>query len=381
MTRPVNEIYCYFIFSVFWILLYAQKNVTEEHVQTKMKTYCTTPEGVKGFCMPLSNCSNLVGLTNKTEARKHLKKSKCGPRKDDPDNPKVCCGTHNYLDVFPKICGEQNITIRGRILGGKVARLGEFPWLARLIHKRNGFKKAGCAGFLITSKFIVTAAHCLESDMIQYLGPLYEVVLGEHNTQTEIDCESKNKTCAPKNQVIRVKKTISHSMYDEKSKQHHHDIALIQLKKSAKFTSHVAPICVLEKVEFKPYEYWISGWGLTNDSNPNSQSSVKLKVSIPPFSHLNCSEKYKSIDMNITDMQLCAGGIKGKDSCSGDSGGPLMLVKNRNHWFAAGVVSYGLGCGKENWPGIYTNITSYTNWIRKTIWQNEHKKKKSKIMH
>lgn len=70
--------------------------------------------------------------------------------------------------------------------------------------------------------------------------------------------------------------------------------------------------------------------------------------------------------MKISDTQICAGGESGKDSCRGDSGGPLMTVNTSrdNNWYAAGIVSFGpTPCGFENWPGIYTRVSSYVNWI------------------
>jgi hypothetical protein len=95
-------------------------------------------------------------------------------------------------------------------------------------------------------------------------------VLGEHNTRTKIDCDSKNKTCAEKLQVIKVKKTFVHPDYDMNSRDHHHDIGLIFLRKDARFSSYVIPICILDKVDFIPFEYWLSGWGSTKtgDSSP-----------------------------------------------------------------------------------------------------------------
>lgn len=67
----------------------------------------------------------------------------------------------------------------------------------------------------------------------------------------------------------------------------------------------------------------------------------------------------------ITDNMLCAGVEKGGlDACQGDSGGPL-LVKNAdlNTFHLAGVVSWGEGCAREGYPGIYTRVSQYVQWI------------------
>lgn len=73
--------------------------------------------------------------------------------------------------------------------------------------------------------------------------------------------------------------------------------------------------------------------------------------------------------LNIFDGQLCAGGEKGKDSCRGDSGGPLMQFSRKlQKWYAVGIVSYGpTMCGMKNQPGIYTRVPYYLDWIKEKM--------------
>lgn len=69
----------------------------------------------------------------------------------------------------------------------------------------------------------------------------------------------------------------------------------------------------------------------------------------------------------LSSNQFCAGGVKGKDSCKGDSGGPLMYEQNRRYE-VVGIVSFGhTPCGIENIPGVYTHVYQYDSWIRSNI--------------
>lgn len=79
-----------------------------------------------------------------------------------------------------------------------------------------------------------------------------------------------------------------------------------------------------------------------------------------------CAQKFSDRKVNIASTQICAGGIYARDSCDGDSGGPLMR-KISNSWVLEGVVSFGNRCGLENWPGIYTRVSEYEQWIKRNL--------------
>lgn len=100
-----------------------------------------------------------------------------------------------------------------------------------------------------------------------------------------------------------------------------------------------------------------------------SESDVKLKVTVPVVSNSECDSVFSRVSRRISQKQLCAGGIAGQDSCRGDSGGALMgKVSKYNNWFAFGVVSYGPSpCGTPGWPGVYTRVTEYVDWILSKI--------------
>ena len=87
----------------------------------------------------------------------------------------------------------------------------------------------------------------------------------------------------------------------------------------------------------------------------------------------NCNRVYASTSIKLSDGQICAGGIKGQDSCNGDSGGPLMDIDDVTdpflpYFYLVGLVSFGpTTCGKAGWPGVYTNVAPYVDWIQKKL--------------
>lgn len=66
---------------------------------------------------------------------------------------------------------------------------------------------------------------------------------------------------------------------------------------------------------------------------------------------------------------MCAGGAKDEDTCYGDGGGPLVCSVSYEKYVQTGIVSWGVGCGEESVPGVYTNVALFSDWI-----QNEMRK-------
>lgn len=97
-------------------------------------------------------------------------------------------------------------------------------------------------------------------------------------------------------------------------------------------------------------------------------SSVKLKIALPFVEQAKCQEKYSTLNIQLSDTQLCAGGLFATDTCDGDSGGPLMRLID-NYWVIEGIVSSGYGCGRETWPALYTRVSSFEAWIQQRLRQ------------
>ncbi|KAJ8982918.1 hypothetical protein NQ317_004574 [Molorchus minor] len=314
-----------------------------------------------------------------------LRRSQCG---FEGTLPKVCCALEssaqqvttehvNLNDVspvssnlLPENCGG---SIEDRIVGGKETALGEFPWMALIEYEReNGARGFYCGGVLISKRYILTAAHCVKGKDLPRSWKLVSVRLGEHNTDTDTDCETLASTtvCSSPPENILVEERIAHDQYVPDDANQYHDIAILRLARDVKFTEYVRPICLPRSRNERSQNLTgkavtVAGWGKTES---RSESSVKLKLQMKVKANDDCTKTYRRANVNLNGGQLCAGGEKGKDSCRGDSGGPLMNYgvdeTGDLSWYSVGVVSFGPSpCGMEGWPGVYTKVANYVPWI------------------
>ena len=111
---------------------------------------------------------------------------------------------------------------------------------------------------------------------------------------------------------------------------------------------------------------FLQGWGTT--SSGGSISEDLLKVEVPFVDKETCEQDYTGY--TISDNMLCAG-EKGKDSCQGDSGGPLVAYDNGSP-VLVGVVSWGIGCAFEGYPGVYAKVSNYLDWIENVMAKNNY---------
>lgn len=250
-----------------------------------------------------------------------------------------------------------------------MAELGEYPWLARIrYYKGNNRYGFHCGGVLIHEQYVLTAAHCIEGVPSSWV--VYQVRLGEHDIMTEIDCEPKDPTdCADAVVDVLISAYVVHPDYYKENGADYNDIALLQLSESVNFTSFVSPICLpttraLQMEDLAHKEVMVAGWGQTEN---RTSSTTKLQLRVPIWENDNCSDVFRPFSLDIAPTQLCAGGQKGKDSCRGDSGGPLMWFRVKE-WYLVGVVSFGLEkCGTDGVPGVYTRMSEYMNWVLDTM--------------
>ncbi|ODM90952.1 Serine protease easter [Orchesella cincta] len=271
-----------------------------------------------------------------------------------------------------------------RIVGGEDASILEYPFLARIGYYsfEEETIKYLCAGTVINNRYILTAAHCTQ-----------EINLDDYEPRV-IRLAEKDKHCdeiygcsSPVD--IEIEKIIPHPNYSKRDKSN--DIALIRVAEDIPFEKNIfiKPVCLpfvddyglsKEDVDTNLSQYEdtgkgeakVAGWGKTRWTNREGSSSL-LQVNLPILSQKQCQKSYQNnTRVIISEKQLCAGGERKKDSCSGDSGGGLFLLQKvpimpkfkTAKYFQFGVVSFGpTQCGVGGLPGVYSRVSEYRNWI------------------
>uniref|UniRef100_A0A182YKD7 Uncharacterized protein n=1 Tax=Anopheles stephensi TaxID=30069 RepID=A0A182YKD7_ANOST len=274
-------------------------------------------------------------------------------------------GLQTINDALPTSpqCG---IQLSDRIVGGQSTELEEFPWMALIQYRKpQGFYGFHCGGALINARYILTAAHCVHS--LPRGWELYQIRLGEWDLSSANDC--LNGVCTAQPIDMEAERVTVHDGYSALDVSHAHDIALIRLTHDVPTSRTVRPICLpVAKSDrsrsFVGMPSFAAGWGRT-ETNAASERKLKVQLSVRDLD--NCSQVYRGIGVILRATQLCAGGERGKDSCTGDSGGPLM-ARFGGAWYVIGVVSFGLNkCGTAGFPGVYTNVSMYMDWIESNV--------------
>jgi len=156
-----------------------------------------------------------------------------------------------------------------------------------------------------------------------------------------------------------ITKKISHQKYNQRT--FINDIALIKLSSPVDYSHGISPICLpinLGSQLFEGKHATVTGWGTT--SFQGDSSNTLLEVTLPIITNTDCAKLY---GFRIQDHQICTY-EEDKDACQGDSGGPLVSLDDKGHYQQIGIVSFGIGCGDKNRPGVYTRITSFIDWIK-----------------
>ncbi|XP_020619526.1 CUB and peptidase domain-containing protein 2-like [Orbicella faveolata] len=248
----------------------------------------------------------------------------------------------------PGSCGVKPQT---RIVGGTKARPGDWPWQAMLRSPRGS---SFCGGTLIADQWVLTASHCVYRKRPQDL----RVRMGAH----------KKRGNDPTAQDFEIEKIIMHYSY-KKPYGLSHDIALLKLSSPAQLNSAVGIACLPDTsvdlpIDDESKKCWITGWGRL--SSGGSSPSELMQAEVPLVSNERCSKSYGRIHASM----LCAGHDEGGvDACQGDSGGPLVC-KYGGKWHVEGATSWGKGCARPQYFGVYAKVRYMLDWVHEKMASN-----------
>ncbi|MDX2369591.1 MAG: trypsin-like serine protease [Colwellia sp.] len=221
-----------------------------------------------------------------------------------------------------------------------------------------------CGASFLGDKWLLTASHCVDGISPQQL----KVNVGEYDLSNGAE------------NAKAIKRIYMHADY-QLGVELDNDIALIELVNSIDNPAiTLVDLAATEQFSIDNRPVTVVGWGgregFEPDGGPTSDfPDVLHQVDLQLLTNEDCKNivaqsstdafegTFTANDIDITDAMICAYiPDGGKGSCQGDSGGPLIINTNEG-WQQIGIVSWGIGCAAQGFPGVYTRTAVFSDWI------------------
>jgi len=207
-----------------------------------------------------------------------------------------------------------------------------------------------CGGSLIAPGVVLTAAHCVDK-FRQNPGEL-KVRAGEWYKKT------------PDHQDRQVRALEIHPEFVPSN--HHNDFAVLFTTEDFVLSNHITTVSLPQADEESDFTTcFATGWRKDKFGAEEEYEEIVSKHA--------CQDELLSRRLGrgfeLDDSFLCAGRVKGKDTCKGDGGSPLVCPSKKypNTCVQAGIVAWGIGRGENNVPGVYADVSKATCWIDQAI--------------
>ncbi|XP_064102992.1 trypsin-like isoform X2 [Macrobrachium nipponense] len=243
-------------------------------------------------------------------------------------------------EIPPSAC-KCGIVNRGSTVAGEVA-IHEYPWQVGLVSSSSSNNKPFCGGSIISTEWILTAAHCVQAESFASM----RVVIGEHNWN-----DTTETTIAQRRAIVQI---MVHPDFD--STTLNSDLALVKLASPINFPidNIIAPVCLPSTNNlYSNVKATITGWGLSQ--------GVLREFNVTTMTNSECSTLTNGINAN----EICIRPETGKDPCQGNSGGPMITATNAGrNMIQIGVMSSDYDCSRASSPGVLTRVNNYLAWIQ-----------------
>ncbi|XP_017130421.1 phenoloxidase-activating factor 2-like [Drosophila elegans] len=259
-------------------------------------------------------------------------------------------------DRLDEICGLGNP--RGlderKQVGPWQSTPGQYPWVVALFNKGSYFG----GGSLISPRVVLTAAH--------------QIFMAKLTRTDDIKVRAGDWDLSSTSEAFQhEERWVTDVVYPDTYvfQNGSNNIALLFLDTPFELKPNIRTICLPQQDKsFDQRNCIVAGWGKSSyESAQYASIQKKLELSIEPRE--TCQDLLRRTQLGaayeLPDCSICAGGQLNKDACSGDGGFPLFCpMEGYPHRYEqAGIVSYGIECGRENVPGVYTNVAKFRDWI------------------
>lgn len=239
--------------------------------------------------------------TTTTTTRKPIYHQPTKPATINNNLNEVCGTRYSQTEVSPLV------------FGGVDTQRGDFPWMVAIYLNKPTGLSFNCGGSLVSSKSVITAAHCIHTSTKNYRAQEIILYLGRYSL---VDWSETGSIATNVDQII------IHSDYKIHRDSFDADVAILIMSKRVEYNQYVRPVCLwepdssLQDVEGK--RGTVVGWG--KDGTDRVVSNIPKKVDLPIVNTITCIQTSESLSKVVSNRTFCAGTLNGDGPCHGDSG-------------------------------------------------------------